>query len=177
MYYEDPSDLDAEVTSEDWDAFVSDDDKLVCLVLHGISQPEVADQLEELLQTVAAFLRIPTDKIEVESTDENSVLVFLRMPLAAVLDLMCAFGDPNLFHQLVTDVRTAVPTAVGINLRVGNFPALALVEEGESLSHRVQPIASEQSDIEELFEACKIGDYDLVYRGSHSGAYSTEYCQ
>ena len=166
VYYEDPPDKvqDSEIEEEDIDsddlhAFVSHNYKVVCLMLHGISKAQFTGQLDELIDTITTFLRISSDDVEVESMIEKSVLVFLRLPLEAVLDLLCTFAYPQSFNQLQTAVQTAVPLASDVKLKVGSLPSLTLFTKDDPL---VQPTDDGFSDVNEMFEACQTGDYELI---------------
>ena len=177
VYYEDPPDKvqDSEIEEEDIDsddlhAFVSHNYKVVCLMLHGISKAQFTGQLDELIDTITTFLRISSDDVEVESMIEKSVLVFLRLPMEAVLDLLCAFADPQSFSQLQTAVQTAVPLASDAILKVGSLPSLTLfTKDGSSTHPLVQPTDDGFSDVKEMFEACQTGDYELIEDLHESG--------
>jgi ankyrin repeat protein len=172
VYYEDPDETgDSETEENDTDsdnglhAFVSHDDKVVCLVLHGISKAQFTDEIGELIDTIATFLHISSDDVEVESMKEKSVMVFLRLPIEAVLDLLCAFADPQSLNQLQTAVQTAVPLASKAKLKVGSLPSMTLFNKDLSATHPLgQAAGVGLSNVNEtlMFNACQTGDYELV---------------
>jgi hypothetical protein len=127
IFYEDDDDLDFQQhVIEDSYVFGGEEEKPVSVVLHGVSVAEVEENHPEVLDSIAAWLRVPRSQIELLEVKSGSAVMILRMKFEAYFELLCSLSDPDMQQQLNDILLQNMSSIIGVHVEIGGLPKVRI---------------------------------------------------
>jgi hypothetical protein len=125
LYFEKDSHYEKDVDVDGVESYVceGEDDKLVNIVVYGVSAAEVEEKHPEILDSIAAWLDVERNKIELKGVKDGSAVMILRMQFVAYFGLLCSLSEP---HELFLRLHDKMPSMSGAQVVFGGLPPIFL---------------------------------------------------
>lgn len=98
--------------------------KLAVLSVYGVDIDTVLNEKRRVINDIAAFMRVPQDKIEFLEPARKCVLLIFRLGLDVYLTLLSALGERERVKTLGRALRRTLPGLHKAHFRLGGLPPI-----------------------------------------------------